>query len=183
MGKATRQKSVEITTPPLHLPDANSTAEDVLNKALEFCARKMRLQGPQMTIDRLQQGDHNVCEYCQYSIAEQVGAALGALDENVKAVYLFEYEATPEDVAFSETSGPPLVHLLVWAHRKTEALKSLASMLDRALATSYAQLIGPSQLQHLLDVQVIDDEDAEHRIGYAALLHSLHHRPLKVWEH
>jgi hypothetical protein len=183
MGKVTRQQSVEITTPPLHLPNATSTAEDVLNKALEFCARKMRLQGSQMAIERLQQGDHNVCEYCQYSIAEQVATALGALDENIKVVYLFEYEATPEDVVFSETSGPPLVHLLVWAHRKTEALKSLVSMLDRALATSYAELIGPSQLQHLLDVQIIDDEDAAHRVGYAALLYSLHHRPLKVWEH
>ena len=183
MGKTTRQKSVEITTPPLHLPDANSTAEDVLNKALEFCTRKMRLQDSQMTIERLQQSDHSVCEYCQYSIAEQVGAALGALDENVKAVYLFEYEATPEDVAFSETAGPPLVHLLVWGHRRTETLKSLLSMLDRALATSYAELIGPSQLQHLLDAQIIDDEDVEKRIGYAALLYSLYHRPLKVWEH
>ena len=183
MDKAMQQADVEITTPPLHLPNATSTAEDVLNKAMEFCARKMGLASPQKAIARLQQGDHNACEYCQYSIAEQVGAALGALDENIKAVYLFECEATPEDFCFSETVGPPLVHLLVWAHRKTEALKSLVSMLDRALAASYAELIGPSQLQHLLDVQIIDDEDVEKRIGYAALLYSLYHRPLKVWEH
>jgi hypothetical protein len=56
-------------------------------------------------------------------------------------------------------------------------------MLNRALAQSYAQLIGPSQLQHILDAQIIDDADVENRVGYGALLNSLYRRPLKVWEH
>ena len=183
MEKMTQQTSVEITTPPLRLPNATSTAEDVLNKAMEFCARKMGLENSQAAINSLKQGDRRACEYCLYSIAEQVGAALGALDENIKVVYMFEYDATPEDLCFNEKPGAPLVHLLVWTRRKTEALKSLVSMLDRALAQSYARLIGPRQLQHLLDVQVIDDADVAQRVGYAALLNSLHYRPLKVWEH
>ncbi len=183
MAKLMAQTNVQTTTPPFLLPNATSTAEDVLNKALEFCARMMRLEGSEAAIKRLQQSDSKACEYCYYSIAEQVGAALGALDENVKAVYIFEYDATPEDVCFSETRGAPLLHLLVWASRKTEALNSLVSMLDRALAESYGKLIGPSKLRHFLDVQIIDDADVEQRIGYGALLKSLHQRPLKVWEH
>ncbi|MGD9100281.1 MAG: hypothetical protein PVF45_07350 [Anaerolineae bacterium] len=183
MTKTIRHADIKTTAPPLHMPDATSTAEDVLNKALGFCASKMRLKDPQMVVNRLRQKDNRACEYCHYSIAEQVGAALGALDENVKAVYMFEYEATPQDLCFSETTNTPLVHLLVWTHRKTKALNALVSMLDRALAQSYARLIGPRQLQYLLDVQIVDDAEVERRIGYGALLHSLHYRPLKVWEH
>jgi hypothetical protein len=183
MTEMTHQiKDVKVTAPPLRLPNAASTAEDVLSKALDFCAQKMGFDGPQTAIERLRQGDGSACTYCQYSIAEQVGASLGALDENVKAVYMFEYDATPEDLCFGETGQMPLVHLIVWAQPKTEALNSLVSMLDRALAQSHAQLIGPRQLQHVLDVQVIDDNDVEKRIGYGALLRSIHHQPLKVWE-
>jgi hypothetical protein len=174
---------VKTTAPPLHMPDATSTAEDVLDKAFGFCASKMGLKDPQMAINRLQQKDNRACEYCHYSIAEQVGAALGDLDENVKAVYMFEDEATPQDLCFNETTNVPLLHLLVWVQRKTEALNSLVSMLDRALAQSYARLIGPSELQYLLDVQIVDDAQVERRVGYGALLQSLHYRPLKVWEH
>ena len=183
MTTMTKQTKVEISAPPLRAPNANSTAEDVMNKALEFCARKMGILGREDAIIRLQQGDHRACEYCYYSIAEQVGAALGALDENVKAVYMFECEATPEDLCFGETKTSPLLHLLVWTHRKTEALNSLVAMLDRALVQNFAQLVGLPQLKYLLDVQIIDDADVTERTGYGALLHSLHHRPLKVWEH
>ena len=182
MTKTMGHADVKITAPPLHMPNATSTAEDVLDKAIGFCASKMGIKDPQAAINRLRQKDNHACEYCHYSIAEQVGAALGDLDENVKAVYMFEYEATPQDICFSETTNTPLVHLLVLVQRKTEALNSLVSMLDRALAQSYARLIGPSQLQYLLDVQIIDDAQVERRVGYGALLHSLHHRPLKVWE-
>jgi hypothetical protein len=185
MSKVMQQTKVtdaKVTAPPLRMPNATSTAEDVLNKAMEFCAKKMGFESPQIAIARLQQGDHTVCEYCQFSIAEQMAEALGALDENVKAIYMFEYDATPEDICFGKLERPPLLHLIVWVDHKTEALNSLVAMLDRALAHSYAQLIGPSQLRHLLDVQVIADAEVENRIGYGALLSSIHHRPLKVWE-
>ena len=182
MTRTMEHTGTKTTAPPLHMPDANSTAEDVLDKALGFCASKMGFNDPQAVVNRLRQKDNRACEYCHYSIAEQVGAALGDLDENVKAVYMFEDEATPQDLCFSEATNIPLVHLLVWVQRKTEALNSLVSMLDRALAQSYARLIGPEQLQYLLDVQIVDDAQVERRVGYGALLHSLHYRPLKVWE-
>ena len=54
--------------------------------------------------------------------------------------------------------------------------------LDRALVKRYADMIGPSQLAHLLDIQVVDDEDVEKRIGYGAMLSSLHNQPIQIWE-
>jgi hypothetical protein len=182
MNKAIQHSHVEVSAPPLHLPNAASTAENVLEKALEYCSRKTGIKGTAEAIRRIRQNDHCFNEYCNYSIAEQVGAALASLDKNIKAVYMFEYEATPEDVCFGQAPHSPLLHLLVWAQPKTKALNALVSTLDHALAHRYAELIGPSQLQHLLDVQIIDDADVENRKGYGALLSSLYRRPLKVWE-
>jgi hypothetical protein len=181
MGKATRDRGVQVSAPPLQMPNANSIAEDVTSKALDFCARKLGVDGPKAAAVCLSRRDHNAVDYCHYSIADQVGAALGSLDENVQAVYMFDYDATAEDICFDESPFTPLVHLLVLVERKTEALNALVATLDRALAKSYARVVGPEGLQHLLDVQTVDTEDVAQRIGYGALLSSLHHRPLKVW--
>jgi hypothetical protein len=43
-------------------------------------------------------------------------------------------------------------------------------------------MIGTRQLAHLLDVQIVDDADVKNRVGYGAMLSSLHHRPIQVWE-
>jgi hypothetical protein len=164
------------------MPSAKSIAEDVLHKALEFSARKISAPILEEAIARLKAGDTQAHSYFQYALAEEVGDALGALDEHVEAVYLFDYEATPEDVAFSETHSPPLVHVLILTQRKTEALQALVSMLDRALAQGYAGRMHLERLQHLLDVQIIDAGDVEQNVGYGALLRSIHHRPLRVWK-
>ena len=167
---------------PFRLPDADSTAENALAQALQFCAQKMGVDDVQAVVDCLRQGDGAACQHCHYSIAKQVGEALGDLDENVKTVYVVDYDATPEDICFGEATPTSLIHLIVWAERKTGALSSLVTALDRALAQRYGDLTGRPQLSHLLDVQVIDDTDVKNRVGYGALLSSLYHRPIQVWE-
>jgi hypothetical protein len=72
--------------------------------------------------------------------------------------------------------------MIVWTKRKTGALNSLVEALDRAFAQSYANLMGESRLAHILDVQVVDDVDVKNRTGYGALLSSVYHRPIQVWE-
>lgn len=178
---------------PVWPSETGIAAEDVLAQALAYCAHKMGLDGPQVVIRRLRQGDGAVCGYCLYSVAKQVAGRIGALDENVKAVYTLDYDATPEDLCFGQAAqGVPLVHLIVWTRRKTAALNSLLAALDRSLVQAYANLLGmrgPSEdasaslpPRALLDVQVIDDADVEGRTGYGALLGSLHHRPIQIWE-
>jgi hypothetical protein len=54
--------------------------------------------------------------------------------------------------------------------------------LDRALVKRYAELISEPGLVHLLDVQVVDDQDVEDCTGYGALLSSTYNRPIRVWE-
>jgi hypothetical protein len=161
--------------------DVAGTAQVVLTQAVEYCAQKMRLDSSQAVIDRLQAGDGQACGYCHYSVAKQVAESLGAMDDNIKAAYIYDYDATPEDICFGEAGRALPIHVLVWAERKTAALKVLVETWDRALAQSYAEMIGGHQSAHLLDVQVVDNADVEKRIGYGALLSSLHQRPVQVW--
>lgn len=178
----TEVKDFAAVTPPLHLPDATSTVQDALVKALDYCTHRLNLSSPQESLERARQGDRRALAYCHYQLAQQVAEALGALDDNVRSVSLYEFEATPEDRAFGENPESLPIHLLVRVDRKTSALSALVAALDRALVKDYAQMVGPRRLGHVLDVQVIDDDDVESRRGIAALLYSLYNRPIQLWE-
>jgi hypothetical protein len=187
MSKRTEVKSKSIVdagvlAPSLHMPDASSTAAIILSQAMEYCAHKMGLKSTQAAIDHVKQGDTMACSYCHYSAAQQVADALGMLDNNVQAAYLFEYDATPEDVCLGEAAGIIPLHLLVWVNRKTDALSALVESLDRAMAQSLAGMLGTSLDAYVLDVQVVDDSDVKNRTAYGALLSSLFQRPIKVWD-
>lgn len=181
-AKKARVVGVEAKAPVLRLPDADSMVENILDRAMTFCAQKLRLSDPETAIQRMKQGDSAACRYCQYSIAKQVAESLGALDENLKAVYVCDYDATPQDICFREETSALLIHLIAWADRKTEALNSLVNALDSALAHKHADLMGQGQVTHTLDVQIVDDDDVEGRRGYGAMLASIHNRPILIWE-
>jgi hypothetical protein len=173
---------VERPVTQFQLPYPGDTARIVSNQALDFCAQKMGLGGRRAVADRLQQGDENACQYYRYSIARQVVESLAALDRNLKAAYVADYDATPQDLCFNPGSRTSLIHLIVWVERKTKALNSLIEGLDRAMAQHYADVVGLPQLVHLLDVQVVDDEAVHGRTGYGAMLSSIHNRPIQIWE-
>jgi len=180
--KETREMAVKVAEPLLGPPGVAGTAQVVLTQAVEYCAQKMRIGSWQGVINRLMKGDGQACEYWHYSVAKQVAEALGTLDENMKAAYIYDYDATPEDLCFGEAGRALPIHLIVWAQPKTAALNVLVETWDRALVQGYVEMIGGCQPAHLLDVQVIDDADVEKRVGYGALLSSLRHRPIQVWE-
>jgi hypothetical protein len=175
------QASIPVT-PAFHLPDAASAIQGALTRALDSCAHSLNLPGPQASLEKVRQGDGRALEYCHYRLAHEVAAALGALDDHVQSVSLYEFEATPEDRAFGENPESLPIHLLVWVSRKTSALSALVAALDRALGKDYAEMIGPRRLGHVLDVQVIDNGDVENRRGIAALLSSLYNRPIQLWK-
>lgn len=168
--------------PQFQLPYPGDTASIISNQALDFCAQKMGLDDRHVAADRIQQGDDNACQYYRYSIAKQVTESLAALDKNIKAAYVTDYDATPQDLCFNKGDQMPLIHLIIWVERKTKALNSLVEGLDRALVQRYAEVVGLPQLVHLLDVQVVGDEDVNSRIGYGAMISSVHNRPIQIWE-
>lgn len=163
------------------IEDLASMTEAVLAEAIVFCACKVHLCDPQAARDRLRAGDHQVCEYCNYSLAKQVAASLGALDNNVQAAYLYDCDVPIEGCYFDDTRRALPIHLIVWTNRKTAALNAVVETWDRALTQRYAELIGGQLPGHLLDVQVVDSTDVAKRIGYGAIVTSLLHPPTEVW--
>jgi hypothetical protein len=178
----TQETNVESAAAPFRWPDASSTAKVIFDEGLAFCARKADVEDTQTVIERLRQGDAAVHHYCRYGLAKKVAESIGNLDDNVKAVYTLDYDATPEDRCFSDEAKTSLIHLIVWVVRRTDALEALVSALDRALVQEYSGMIDAPELTHLLDVQIVDDGDVEDRKGYGALLSSIYNRPIQIWE-
>ncbi len=171
---------VESGLSPLHLPDAESVARAAVAAALEYGMQKTGSRQEDALLG-LRQGDGRMCGYFRYGLAKQVSEALGALDESIKAVYLLEYDATPEDTALCTASLSAPLHLIIWAERRTGALDAAVSALDGAVARQVAALAQLPLLRRLLDVQVVDDASVEQRIGYGALLTSVRYPPLRLW--
>ena len=169
-----------VSTP--HQLDPVSTVESVVTKALKTSANKMGLGNTKALIARMKEGDSVAFNYCNYSIAKQLGAVLGLLDKKIKAVYICDYyDATPEDVCFCEAPPVSLVHMIIWVERKTKAVDALVAAMDHAMVQHYSHMLGLHELQHVLDAQVIDDEDVRNRTGYGALLQSVYQPPIQVW--
>lgn len=177
----TKVRETSLEAPSVRLSDADEVATRAVAEALRYCAEKMRLASEKDALKRLKEGHRDACAYWRYAVAKEVAEALGELDAGARAVYLYEPDATPEDIAFSE-GRMSLIHLIVWAERKTAALDSAAAALERALVAEYSALSGSADLAHLLDVQVVDDAEVEKRRGYGAIIKSVQNPPIRVWQ-
>jgi len=186
MAETLDTKQAEVMTINLVAPfeqSVTSVAEGILVEAIEFCAQKIGASHPKTVIGLLEQQDRAACEYCLYSIAKQAATSLAEMDENVEAVYILDYDATPEDLCFgTEAHTTRLIHLLVWTHRKTAAFDSLVEALDRALVRACSDAIGVWNPATLLDVQVVDDADIKQRHGYGAFGAWMHQQPIQIWK-
>lgn len=175
-----KTSTFEFSAAPIE--DVTATAATTLHNALNFAAQKMGRLTQQQTIERLRQGDRTVCRYWHYHLAQQVAGLLGSLDEQVKAVYICDYDATPEDLCFCETTSLGPIRMLVWTDQKSAALDDLIETLEHALVQACGEIAGLPALSYLLDVQVVNDADVENRSGYAALLSSLYSQPIAIWQ-
>lgn len=173
---------VELAPLSLHLPDAGSAVEDALARALDFAASKTGAHGQTAVLEGLRRRDASIYQYTSYGLASHLAETLGALDDTVNGVYLFDASAANEDEVFGEPARELALHLIVWVERKTKALTALIAGLDRALVQAIASLQVMPARPHLLDAQIVDSAEVEQRIGYGALLTSLHQRPLQVWQ-
>jgi hypothetical protein len=162
--------------------DTVGTIESVLNKALKASAKKMALRDVKALIACIKEGDPVACSYCHYNVAKELGEVMGRMDSNIRAVYAYNFDDNLSDENYPQNALPfSLVHMIIWAGRKTKALGALIEALDRALVIKHRDLFGRSDLEHALDIQVIDDEDVKARTGYAALLKSIYQPPIEVW--
>lgn len=182
VAQATKLLNLTTAMPTVQMVETAEAAEIAMDNALAFCAYKGNMTGPEAALSVLRMGDPATLGYWRYGMAQQVGAYLGGLDGDVRSVHYGEYDATPEDLAFGETRPDPLIHLIVWTARKTAALTVLVEALDRALLAECGRQLDQDDLAHLLDVQLVDDDEVRECVGYGALLSSSHHRPICVWQ-
>ncbi len=178
MAEMTSVKSKQIEF--VESSDVSLAAQTMLDQALQFCMAKAHLADREAAVRALRAGEAVTSGYFYYSLARSTGEYLGTWDHDVKAVYAFDYEATPEDVCFGETRHP-LVHLIVWVERKTAALVALATTLDRALVEQVGSLLEQRERQYVLDVQIVDNDEVANRTGYGAVLASIRPHAMQVW--
>ena len=179
--RETELVGVEDATSDWRLPDAASIADAALIRALELCGQKTGTDS-QQALTNLRRGDRTACDYFHYGLAKEVAQSLGAADQSIKAVYVVDYDATSEDLCFCDSMANPLIHLIVWAQPRTAALAAIVTAIDRAVVRRYGDLVSLPELTNYLDVQIVNDTDVKERLGYGALLSSVHHPPVKIWE-
>jgi len=178
-----KQPEMDTRTTPVSVrPETapSGIAEGSLDRVLRLVASKLRLTSPVQVIERLKANHPETIAVFRQELAREAAIYLGTLDRNVKAAYMIEYEATPEDLVFRGEELAP-VNLILWVTRKTAALQSAAAALDRTLVESYEEKFGPGHPQYLVDVQLVDDHDVANRKGYGAMLTSIHIPPLEIW--
>lgn len=163
-----------------NLPDPGSTAVATIETAFAYTAAKMHLEDVETIASMLRAGRSDARGYFEYALARELAEHIGSLDAEVQGVYLYNPEATVDDIVFAEFPVT-LVHLVVRARRKTSALTALLDALDRAVTTEFARRVGNQQTS-MLDFQVVDDAEVKSRSGFGAMLASLHNRPLLVWK-
>lgn len=161
---------------PLALP-----ADTLMAGVLDGCARALGLHGAPRVTARLAAGDPAAWRQFRRTLAERVAHFLATLDAGIKAVYLYDPDLFEPGIRSGEKERSIPVHLVVWSRRKTAALLSLAAALDRALTQEAGSQLGLGADEHLLDVQVITDDDVENRVGFAGLLLRLEHQAPLVW--
>ena len=187
MNKIPAEKQGERHNEGLPVPipyqlDPVTTIESVVTEALKTSANKMGLDNVKALISRLKEGNSVAFNYYNYNIAKQLAEVLGSWDKDIRAVYAHDYEgATPEEGCFENVSPFSLVHMIIWAEHKTKALNALVEAIDRAMVQHHRHMLGLNKLEHVLDAQVIDDEDVRSRTGYAVLLKSIYQPPIQVW--
>jgi hypothetical protein len=163
------------------LPDVGMIADTAVREGLNYCVRMLSLSGSEAVAIRVRERDRVAWTYYEYGLARYLAEQLAELDEEVQAVYLFDVEATPDDQIFGDVP-PDMVHLLIHAHRRTNALDSLVSSLEQAVTASYVHYMSTPDVAYALDVQIVDDADIAHGACYAAMLTSVHHRPHPLWK-
>lgn len=158
-----------------------SAAGDILGFATRFC--RTRLCPDKDPIMMLKNDDPRAHDYFRYGLSLKLGEYLGSVDLTIKAVYVCNWDDTPEDAEPCPACLTTPVSLLVWTSRKTVALDAAIEELERSLTRSYRDLVAPraEKLRSLLDVHVVDDHDVTERTSYAALLQSRHNRATRVW--
>jgi hypothetical protein len=161
-------------------------ANQMIENAVENCARRLFGGDTQAVYHSLQQGRCDVCGQLSLQLVSQVGKYLGELDHTVKAVYQLAPESQigvqPHGDQVDENYHPGL-NLVVWVERKNPALIALGGTLENALTDSRRK----AGCNHALpacftfSLQTVDDRDILERRGMGLVVKAGYIKSMRVW--
>jgi hypothetical protein len=160
-------------------------ADTMVAEAVAQCAHQKFNGDTERVLRALSLGRCDICRLLSDNLVEQIGAYLGLMDKNVKAVYRYEPELSfwsPGDSGMVSTIGVG-INLVAWVERKSAALNALGSTLETAVSNSRRKISCQKATPacFILDVQTVDDIDLDERRGYGVVVDSHYIRSTKVW--
>ena len=161
-------------------------ADSLLEKAISFCADKKFTGDYKQTLDALQRGRCDACEYISYSLVRQIGEYLGRMDKTVKAVYAFKPDKTPftqQDGNVTAGKRASGINLIAWVDRKSAALTAIGSTLETCITESRRRIgcVNATPACCNFAMQMVDDGDVHQGRGYGAIIQSTYVRSIQVW--
>ena len=160
---------------PSLLLEPELPADDVLANAVDFCSVKLGVSSD--AVHRaLAAGESTVHSLVRYAVAKQLARYLGGLSSGFRGIYL--YGSTMNDSAEASSD----IDLLVVVEQKTDQASALLLRLDDALVGSFHRLLDCSICPiSLLDVHLVDIEEAHRCRGYGSVLSSIEASPVCLW--
>ena len=175
----TEDERIEKTT--FAVAPIDDVAETIREDALASARQKHQAEDAGLT---MLFGRRDFLDSFKYEVACRAADVLAAVDRNVQAVYVYDADLNPDAEISAEVPLDVTIRLLLHVSAPTAALQVFIAALDRALVSSLKEL--PSALfqqrDFILEVNLIADQDIQHRLGYAKLLSSVFAPPLKVWQ-
>jgi len=170
-----------VTVESLTVMPIDVVSETIRNDAIEFA--RQQVDGEDAGLISLL-GRRDFFESFEYGLAAKVAEVLAATDRNILAVYTYDLDLNPDAEIGGELPLDATARLLVHVSTPSAALQAFIGALDRALLTSLKELPSPlfKERAFILDVNLITDQDIQHRLGLAKLLTSPFAPPLKVWQ-
>ena len=168
------------------LPMDQATADEMVGRAVTYCADKKFSGDTEQTLTALRRGRCDICTMLSECLVQQVSEYLGRMDRMVKAVYRLEQEnfVLKEEGGFKSTTGSRAgINLVSLVHRKTPALTALGNTLESALTESRKKIgcQSASPACYMMEVQLVDDRDVQERRGYGVVVDSAYLHATQVW--
>jgi hypothetical protein len=161
-------------------------ADNMVEKAILFCAGKKFTGDAEQTRQALRKGRCDACEYLSYSLVRQVGEYLGGMDRTVKAVYAFKPDRAPltqQDGNVTAGRRASGINLIAWVDRKSAALSALGTTLETVLSEGRRKIgcINATPACCNFNMQMVDDKEVQEGRGYGAIVQSMYVRSIQVW--
>jgi len=161
-------------------------ADRLLKDALAYCAKRHSAGDAQRTLLAVHSGQEEVCECLLGALTTAIADVLGKIDKTVKSVYAYKPVTSLESNRLTpdaEHSQAISINLVVWVERKSAALQSLVSSLEKDLIASqrqYGCLIG-GKGTFSLSVAMVDDQDVKQQHGFGTFIGSQYLRSSLIW--